>query len=132
MEYLKVEFPGGLRVDAKLRGHTICTDQPIMSGGEDSAPSPFELFLGSIATCAGIYALGFCRNKGIPTEGMSISMDVERDMMTGLIGEVHLDLKVPEDFPEKYESAIIKSMDLCAVKKHLQNPPKFKITTTKM
>lgn len=131
MEYLKVEFPGGLRVDANLRGHTICTDQPMMAGGEDSAPSPFELFLGSIATCAGIYALGFCNSKNISTEGMSISMDLERDMSTGLISNIFLDLKVPEDFPEKYENAIIKSMELCTVKKHLHNPPEFKITTSK-
>lgn len=131
MEYLKVEFPGGLRVDANLRGHTIRTDQPTTSGGEDSAPSPFELFLSSIATCAGIYALGFCNSKSISTEGMSISMDIEKDINSGLISKISLDLKVPEGFPEKYENAIIKSMDLCAVKKHIQNPPEFKIKTTK-
>lgn len=131
MEYLKVEFPGGLRVDANLRGHTIHTDQPEMAGGEDSAPSPFELFLGSIATCAGIYALGFCNSKNISTEGMSISMDIERDQSTSLIGEISLDLKVPEGFPDKYINAIIKSMELCTVKKHLHNPPEFKITTSK-
>lgn len=131
MEYLKVEFPGGLRVDANLRGHTICTDQPVMAGGEDSAPSPFELFLGSIATCAGIYALGFCNSKNISTEGMSISMDLERNMSTGLISNISLDLKVPEGFPPKYENAIIKSMELCTVKKHLHNPPEFEITTSK-
>ena len=131
MEYLKVEFPGGLRVDAIVRGHTISTDQPIGSGGGDSAPSPFELFLSSIATCAGIYALGFCNSKGISTEGMSISMDIGKDINSGLVSKVSLDLKVPEDFPKKYESAIIKSMDLCAVKKHLQNPPEFEITTSK-
>ncbi|NLB43305.1 MAG: osmotically inducible protein OsmC [Clostridiales bacterium] len=131
MDYLKVEFPGGLRVDAKLRGHTISTDQPTMSGGEDSAPSPFELFLSSIATCAGIYALGFCNSKSISTEGMSISMDIERDINSGLVSRVSLDLKVPEDFPKKYENAIIKSMDLCAVKKHIQNPPDFTIKTSK-
>ncbi len=131
MEYLKVEFPGGLRVDANLRGHTICTDQPTTSGGEDSAPSPFELFLASIATCAGIYALGFCNSKGISAEGMSISMDLENDANSGLVSKVSLNLKVPEDFPKKYESAIIKSMDLCTVKKHLHNPPDFEITTSK-
>ena len=132
MEYLKVEFPGGLRVDANLRGHTIRTDQPTTSGGEDSAPSPFELFLSSIATCAGIYALGFCNSKKISTEGMSISMGLEKDKSTGLISEIFLDLKVAEDFPEKYKNAIIKSMDLCTVKKHLHNPPKFKITTSEV
>ena len=130
MDYLKVEFPGGLRVDANLRGHTIRTDQPRGAGGEDSAPSPFELFLGSIATCAGIYALGFCNSKGISTEGMSISMNIERDAYTGLVGKVWLDLKVPEGVPKKYENAIIKSMDLCAVKKHLHHPPEFRITVS--
>lgn len=131
MEYLKVDFPGGLRVDANLRGHKIRTDQPQMAGGEDSAPSPFELFLGSIATCAGIYALGFCNSKNISTEGMSISMNLERDNSTGLVSEISLDLKTPEDFPEKYKNAIIKSMELCTVKKHLANPPEFIITTSK-
>lgn len=129
MEYLKVEFPGGLRVDAKLRNHTIKTDQPVMAGGEDSAASPFELFLGSIATCAGIYALGFCNGKNLSTEGMSISMELEKDMNSGLISKVSLDLKLPEGFPEKYEKAIVKSMELCAVKKHLETPPEFVITT---
>lgn len=131
MSYLNVEFPGGLRVDARIRDQVIKTDQPVTAGGESSAPSPFELFLGSIATCAGIYALGFCNSKGISTEGMSISMDLERNMSTGLIGKVNLDLKLPEGFPEKYKSAIVKSMDLCTVKKHLQTPPEFQITTMK-
>lgn len=127
MSYLKVEFPGGVKVNARLREHTIRTDQPVAAGGEDSAPSPFELFLGSIATCAGIYALGFCQNKNIATEGMNISMEVERNNETGLIGKIQLDLQLPEGFPEKYKNAIIKSMDLCTVKKHLHNPPEFEI-----
>ena len=130
MSYLNVEFPGGLRVDAIIRDQVIKTDQPIRAGGEGSAPSPFDLFLGSIATCAGIYALGFCNSKGIGTEGMSISMDLERDMNTGLISNINMDLKLPEGFPEKYKSAIINSMELCAVKKHLQTPPQFEIKTT--
>ena len=130
MSYLNVEFPGGLRVDAKLRDQVIKTDQPIGAGGEGSAPSPFELFLGSIATCAGIYALGFCNSKGIATEGMNISMDLERSYETGLISKINMDIKLPESFPEKYKRAIVNSMELCTVKKHLQTPPEFEITTS--
>lgn len=131
MSYLNVEFPGGLRVDATLSNNQVIkTDQPVRAGGEGSAPSPFELFLGSIATCAGIYALGFCNSKGIATEGMSISMDLDMNRETGLIGKVNMDLKLPEGFPEKYKKAIINSMELCAVKKHLHTPPEFEITTT--
>ncbi len=130
MSYMKVEFPGGLRVDAKIRDQVIKTDQPEIAGGEGSAPSPFELFLGSIATCVGIYALSFCNNKEIATEGMSISMDIDRDKSTGLIGKVDFDLKLPKGFPKKYEKAIINSMGLCTVKKHLQTPPEFEIKTS--
>lgn len=131
MSYLKVEFPGGLRVDARLNNQQVIkTDQPISAGGEGSAPSPFQVFLGSIATCAGIYALGFCNSKGISTEGMSIDMEVKASQYTNLISDIELVLRLPKDFPGKYRSAIIKSMELCAVKKHLQEPPKFHITTS--
>ncbi len=130
MSYLNVEFPGGLRVDARIKDQVIKTDQPQRAGGDGSAPSPFELFLGSIATCAGIYALGFCNAKGISTEGMGINMDLEKSPETGMISKVSLDLKLPEGFPDKYKAAIINSMELCAVKKHIHTPPEFEITTT--
>ncbi len=130
MEYLKVQFPGGLRVDAHIREHIIRTDQPVKSGGENSAPAPFQLFLGSIATCAGFYAVAFCRNKGISTEGMVLTMNIEKDPTTGLIREILMDLKLPEGFPEKYEKAIIRSMELCTVKKHLENPPECIVTVS--
>ena len=131
VSYMKVEFPGGLRVDAKIGDHLIKTDQSVVEGGEGSAPSPFELFLSSIATCVGIYTLSFCKNKEISTEGMSISMDLDRDKSTGLVGKIDLNLQLPEGFPRKYEKAIIKSMELCTVKKHLQTPPEFKINILK-
>jgi ribosomal protein S12 methylthiotransferase accessory factor len=59
---------------------------------------------------------------------MNISMELENDRITGLVKKVYLNLQLPEGFPKKYESAIIKSMELCSVKKHLQNPPEFEIT----
>ena len=55
---MKVYFPGGKRVYADYGGFTIETDQPARGGGDDSAPAPFDLFLASIGTCAGIFALG--------------------------------------------------------------------------
>jgi uncharacterized OsmC-like protein len=54
---MKIYFPGNKRVYANYGGFTIETDQPARGGGDDSAPAPFDLFLASIGTCAGIYAL---------------------------------------------------------------------------
>ena len=59
-----IDFPGGAKVDAHFSGFTVKTDQSPKGGGEGSAPSPFSLFLASIGTCAGIYVLGFCRQRG--------------------------------------------------------------------
>ncbi len=124
MSYMKVEFPGGLKVDAKSSKHLIKTDQ------NGSEPAPFELFLASLATCGGIFALSFCKNKGIDTEGMEISMDLEMNKQTGMVSKVIYDVKLPEGFPAKYEKALVKSIDLCTVKRHMMTPPEFEIKTT--
>lgn len=52
-----IDFPAGSRVDAPFGPYTIATDQAPVA----SAPSPFEIFLASIGTCARIYLLGFCQ-----------------------------------------------------------------------
>ncbi len=62
-----VRFPGGKRVDAEHAGFTIRTDQPAELDGEGTAPTPFDLFLASIATCAGIYVKGFCNSRRFDT-----------------------------------------------------------------
>jgi putative redox protein len=126
---MRIYFPGGKRVYADLGGFTVETDQPARSGGTETAPSPFELFLASIGTCAGIYALGFMQQRGLDASGSKLTMRTHFNPEIGLIDNIELELQTPPDFPEKYRDAIINSMDLCAVKKHLAHPPKFSVTT---
>ena len=127
---MKITFPGGKKVNADFNEFTHKTDQPITRGGEGTAPEPFTLFLSSIGTCAGIYVLGFCQQRGIDTEGMEIIQKMKFNPFTGMIDKINLDINLPEGFPEKYKKAVINSANLCAVKKHLENPPQFEITST--
>ena len=126
---IKVSFPGGKRVDAKIGDLVIKTDQSIKNGGEGSAPEPFQLFLASIATCAGFYALEFCQARKLATEGMALSMTCDFDPDIKRYKKMTFELKLPDEFPKKFEAAIIRSMDLCAVKKHIINAPEFAIKT---
>jgi putative redox protein len=126
---MQIYFPGGKRVYADYGGFTIETDQPERGGGDDSAPAPFDLFLASIGTCAGIYALGFMQQRGIDPAGSRITMRTHFDQAAGLISKIDLELVLPAEFPEKYRAAVINAMNLCAVKKHLHQPPAFAITT---
>jgi ribosomal protein S12 methylthiotransferase accessory factor len=124
-----IDFPGGARVDAHFDPYTVKTDQPPMGGGEGSAPTPFAVFLASIGTCAGIYVLGFCRQRGLSTDGVRIVQRVHRNGMTGMVEKIDLEIQVPPSFPQKYYEALVRSADQCAVKKHLENPPKFNVYT---
>jgi putative redox protein len=126
---ITIDFPGGARVDAHFDQFSVKTDQPPMGGGEGSAPTPFAVFLSSLGTCAGIYVLGFCRQRSLPTDGIRIIQRMQNNPMTGMIGKIELEIQVPPSFPEKYLPSLIKSAELCAVKKHMENPPKFEITT---
>lgn len=125
-----IDFPGGARVDAHYGPHTIMTDQPPAGGGEGSAPTPFSLFLASMGTCAGIYVLGFCQQRGLPTDDIRVVQRMQRDPLTHLVTDVELDIQVPPEFPAKYRTSLIRSAELCAVKKHLENPPIFNVHTT--
>ena len=125
---IELSFPGGDRVDAHFGGFTVPTDQPSPQSGRGSAPAPFALFLTSIATCAGIYVLRFCQERGLPTEGLRMVQRSIPDPATGLIGRIELEIGLPAGFPERYRPALIRAAELCSVKKHLEHPPAFDIT----
>ena len=122
-----VTLPGGKRVDTRIGKHVIRTDQSVESGGEDSAPAPFDLFLASIGTCAGIYVAGFCHKRNLPTEGIRIAQRNHVDPETGTLLRVELDVLVPPGFPEKYLDALVRVADQCKVKKTIQAQPSFEV-----
>jgi putative redox protein len=125
---IAVKFSGGKKVDARIGDMVIHTDQARENGGEGTAPEPFHLFLASIATCAGIYALEFCQAREMPSEGMALTLTYDWNEKKQACERLHIDLKLPPGFPDRYKKAVIRVVDLCAVKRHIMNPPEFIIT----
>ena len=126
---IEVRFPGGRKVEATFDGYRVVTDQPVSSGGGGSAPSPFDLFLASIATCAGFYALRFCQERNLDTDGLRVSMETERDASRKKTVRLNIAVDLPETFPERYRDALIRSVSQCPVKRHLEEPPAISLTT---
>ncbi|MBS4014584.1 MAG: OsmC family protein [Bacteroidetes bacterium] len=121
-----------LKVDVNYRGTIIKTDQPTMAGGDGSAPSPMDLFFASIAACAGYYAKAFCLGRGISYEGIKITMDMSRSLETRLVDNVVINVELPSGFPEKYTPALIKSVESCAVKKHINAGMNFQVNSSNL
>jgi putative redox protein len=124
-----IDFPGGAKVDAHFGEFIVKTDQPPTGGGENSAPSPFELFLASLGTCAGLYVMSFCRQRNLDSQGIRLIERSYWDQSIGMLGKIELEIQVPSTFPEKYLPSLVRSAELCTVKKHMEKPPKFEVYT---
>jgi putative redox protein len=120
-----VRLTGGRRVEAQLGGHRVLTDQPRDNGGEDSAPTPFQVFLASLGTCAGVFIQGFCAKRGIPYEGLRL---IERPTFApgGGLKSVEFELELPPTFPPNYKEALLRVIDQCSVKRAIQSAPEFR------
>ena len=122
---MEIRLMGGQKVYSDYNGFTIHTDQSVKDGGDNSAPTPSDLFFASIGTCSGLYALRFCEKRKINTEKLRINLEFQSHPKTHMVEKIIFKINLPPDFPEKYTSALIKSMNLCYVKKHLEQPPDF-------
>ena len=114
---IKVSLDGKMKVTAHFDGFHVVTDQPKDDGGGASGPAPFDLFLASLAACAGFFVQRFCQTRGISSEGISVVQTSERDESTHLVSKVKVEILLPDSFPEKYRSAVIAAANQCTVKK---------------
>ena len=127
MDEFSLAFPGGKKVEVIYGNHHVLTDQPLENGGDDEAMAPFDLFLASIISCSGIFALSFLQKRGLPTEGLQIRMIPNWNEEEHRITELQIEVDTPPDFPEKYRGALEKVLDACTVKRHMMLPPEFNI-----
>ena len=131
MEVIKITLDGGRKVTAHLNdGRQVTTDQPVNEGETDTAPTPFDIFLASLATCAGVYVTDFCNHRNIPTNTITLTQSAEfttDDKGKHVLAAVSLQILLPVDFPEKYREAVVRVAELCAVKRAILHPPQFSV-----
>jgi ribosomal protein S12 methylthiotransferase accessory factor len=120
---MHIAFPGGTEINAAYKGFVIHTH-----GGGSSAPTPFDLFLTALGSCAGYYALAFCRERALPTAGLALSLDFEPADDGKRLAGVRIAVELPGAFPAKYRAALLRAIDTCAVKRALEAPPHFEST----
>ena len=122
---IDIRLGDGRKVDASWGKFTVPTDQGVESGGDASAPEPYDLFLVSLGTCAGSAVLGFCRARDIPTDEIRLVQRVIRDPDKKRLARLEIEIILPADFPEKYEKAVVRAAEACSVKKTVLDPPEF-------
>jgi putative redox protein len=125
---IRIAFPGGRRVEAHFGEHVVATDQSVAHGGAGTAPEPFDLFLASLATCAGFYVLSFCQTRNIPTTGIELVQRGHFNGVTHRLERVELEIHLPAGFPEGYRVSVVRAAESCKVKKTLASPPEISVS----
>jgi ribosomal protein S12 methylthiotransferase accessory factor len=120
---MEILYPGRKRVRSAYNGYSVDTDQPKKEGGNGTAPTPFDLFLASIGTCAGFYILSFCDSRKISTENIRITLRFDRNKKSHLMEKIDIDINLPDDFPDKYRQPVIRAAEKCTVKRNILHPP---------
>ena len=129
---MEISFPGGRKVYSDYKGFTIKTDQSKKDGGDDTAPTPSDLFFASVGACMGLYALDFFRKRKIDTEQLKVSVELLTHEKTHMVEKMIFNIDLGPEFPEKYTTALTRAMKLCYLKQHFEKPPQFEFVTNQL
>ncbi|OGL40795.1 MAG: hypothetical protein A3C43_00535 [Candidatus Schekmanbacteria bacterium RIFCSPHIGHO2_02_FULL_38_11] len=127
---MTISYKGGKKFVAPCRSHNIVIDQPLDNDGKDEGPTPPELFIASLGSCIGVYVLAYCKNAGIKTEGMAINVKWEKAKNPDRIGEIKVDIKLPEDVGKR-KAALLKVAEHCLIHNTIHHQPKIEINLSK-
>jgi uncharacterized OsmC-like protein len=114
------------RMRIAVRGHELFADQPVEDGGDDSAPSPTEIFLAGLAGCVAFYAQRFLRRHGLTTDGLKVSCSYGWAENPHRVGEIDLRVDAPGLTSEKRE-AFARVIEHCTVHNTMRQPPAIRI-----
>ena len=116
----------GDQLRMQVRGHVLFADQPVSDGGDDTAPTPTEIFLAGLTGCVAFYAQRFLRRSGISTLGLRVDCDYEWAEHPHRVGEIRLAVTAP-GLPAERRDAFLRVIEHCSVHNTLAHPPAIEI-----
>jgi len=119
---VKIRCLEGKKFEMTARGHTVLSDQPLDNEGTDQAMTPPELFLSSIGACSAYYAAEYLRARGLPEDGLEISLSAKKGDKPVRITEIHIDVVAP-GLNQRHRDGLLRAVDACLLKHTLHKPP---------
>ena len=125
---LRVEHRGGDQFDINVRGHVVRVDQAVKDGGDDTAPTPTELFIASLASCVAFYARRYLARHNLPTEGLAVEATFEMGARPARVSGIDIRLIVPDGVPAERLDPLLAVATHCTVHNTLATTPEVSIT----
>ncbi|MGA4837597.1 OsmC family protein [Streptomyces sp. G45] len=112
-----------------VRDHELIVDQPFTAGGDDDGPTPVELFVASLATCAASYAGRFPQRHHLPYDNPRVRAEFAMaDDRPARVAVVRLRLMPPVRLSEARSAALRAVVSYRTVHNTLRQPPDVSTT----
>jgi len=125
---MRVEHREGDQFDITIRGHVISVDQPLPDGGNDTAPTPTELFIASLASCVAFYARRYLDRHHLATDGLAVEATFDMGARPARVAGIDVRLIVPDSVPAERREALLAVASHCTVHNTLAATPEVSIT----
>jgi uncharacterized OsmC-like protein len=126
---INIQHKGGMGFRVNIREHTIISDQPKDKGGMNEGPTPAELFVASLGSCIGVYAIWFCQKNKISYEAMKLNLVWAKSTTPpARIEQIDVTVSLPDGCPEALKKGLHEQVEKCLVHNTITNPPEINIT----
>lgn len=123
MSSMTVRHLDGDRFTIGVRDHLITVDQPLADGGADTAATPTELFVASLASCVAFYARRYLIRHALPTAGFALTAEYTIGSRPAWVTDIRLDIQVPDGVPAERFGGLLAVASHCTVHNSLTDPP---------
>ena len=128
MPSLTITHEGSDRYRIDVRHHSLLTDQPSPSG-TDEGPTPTELFVASLASCAAFFVGRFLGRRVKLDPRFSVECDYRMsDEPPHRVADVELRIVLAEPVAPDMEDAIVRSAEHCTVHSSILVPPDIRVS----
>lgn len=124
---MRVRHLDGDRFAIDVRGHTITVDQPTDAGGDDTAPTPTELFVAGLASCIAFYARRYLARHDLPADGLEIAVEYALGGHPALVSDISVRITPRAAVPVERRDAFLAVASHCTVHNTLENAPDIRI-----
>jgi uncharacterized OsmC-like protein len=124
---ITVEHLGAVQFEIHARQHTIISDQPEPNGGFDEGMTPPELMLASLGSCAGYYAAGYLRKKGLASEGTRVRVAAGKVPGPARLDDFRIEISLPVLVGSEHRKGVEEAVHQCLIHNTLLHPPAITI-----
>lgn len=131
-DILQITYEGGRRFTSVFAetNTVIPSDQLPSSGGNGTAPEPFQLFLAALASCAAVYIQGYCDKRGIDWSGISLRMKGDWNDTRRLYDSIHFEVSSASGLPDATMALIEMAIRRSAVFRQVEHATTFETVFT--